>query len=284
MANLNIDSGEAVATLRDVTVTYNGYQTRALARVNLEVRPGEVLGVLGAKGAGKSTLMKIIAGRLAPTEGKARVFGRSPRGRIAKARIGYLPGNVDAARPQGFFEKFLGGKKESVSSARGIGRLTSAMVGGRDLLVLDDAFDGLSGAEVVEVVKLIRELVARGKTVVVSSDSLMAVKELCGRFAVLHEGRMQAVGTLSELLSGEGAVQFLPAVLPSEMVGRVLKVLREEIGAGVILTETKSAEKKVDAQPGPQSVLKKVPEAESKTGDSIDHQKLHELTKPMKAD
>src|SRR5579872_7277399 len=91
-----VNSSEIVATMRDVTVTFDGYLTRALARIDLEVRRGEAFGILGPKGAGKSTLLRILAGRLRPTEGKVKVFGRSPRRGSTKARIGYVPGRADA--------------------------------------------------------------------------------------------------------------------------------------------------------------------------------------------
>src|SRR6185312_7936477 len=104
-------SREVVAVLRDVTMTYDGYQTRALTRVNLDFRRGEVVGVLGAEGAGKSTVLKILAGRLGPSEGTVKVFGRSPR-RGSRTRVGYLPGKIDASRPPGFFRRLFAGKKD----------------------------------------------------------------------------------------------------------------------------------------------------------------------------
>src|SRR4051812_37659151 len=107
-AKSKVNPGEIVAMMRDVTVTYDGYLTRALSRVNLDVRRGEITALLGARGSGKSTALKVLAGRLGPTEGTVKVFGRSPRG--AKARVGYLAGKVDANRPVGFVDKLLGRK------------------------------------------------------------------------------------------------------------------------------------------------------------------------------
>src|ERR1017187_10740598 len=64
---------------------------RALTNVSFEVRRGEVFGLLGPSGSGKSTTLRVLAGRLPPSEGKARVFGRSPRRHSARMRVGYLP-------------------------------------------------------------------------------------------------------------------------------------------------------------------------------------------------
>jgi ABC-type multidrug transport system ATPase subunit len=268
----NVNTTETVANLRDVTVTYDGYLTRALSHVTLEFRRGEVTGVLGEKGAGKSSVFKVLAGQMAPTEGQVRVFGRSPRGG-AKARIGYLPGKLDFDRPPGFVDRLLGRKKKSSPGGRGVARLAQAMLGNRDLLVLDDPFAELEPAELAEAKALIRDMVSRGKTVVLSSDALMDVRDLCERMVILHEGKVQAVGTLDELLSSATAIRFLPAILPAEIVTRVLGVLREEIQRVPKIGSTShSPTKVIPATPG-QSV---------QTNDPIDHKKLEGLTKPSK--
>jgi len=289
-AKPKVNPTEIVAILRDVTVTYDGYQTRALSHAGVEFRRGEVTGVLGAKGAGKTTALKILAGQLAPTEGTVRVFGRSPR-RGAKARIGYLPGKVDLNRPSGFVDRLFGRKRIASPAGRGVARLAQAMLGNRDLLVLDDPFAGLEPVELAEAKALIREMVSRGKTVILSSDALMDVKDLCERLVILHEGKVQASGALAELLSGANAIRFLPAILPGDVVERVLRVLREEIL--VSSSETISSVAPGDggeagavgrtqerltpltrpaaATPGP---------SEGNPDGAVDHQKLEGLVKP----
>jgi ABC-2 type transport system ATP-binding protein len=300
-ANPKTNPREIIATVRDVTMTYDGYQTRALVRVNLDFRRGEVVGVLGARGAGKSTILKILAGRLRPSEGNVKVFGRSPRG-SAKARVGYLSGKADSERPAGFFTRLFKGKKETASMDRGVGRLAKAALGNRELLVLDDPFEGLSPAELAEAKALIQDWVARGKTVILSGESLMEVKELCQRFIIVHEGKVQATGTLAELLTAGGAIRFLPAILPREIVERVLDVLRAEIvGTSVPMQKAASVPeaKPSNASPaGPEKEAAAIPHAERlltpltkpvesappvpstpQTEDPIDHGKLDELTK-----
>lgn len=298
-ANLKTNSSDIVATLRDVTMTYDGYQTRALARVDLEFRRGEVVAVLGVKGAGKSTVLKILAGRLRPTEGTVKVFGRSPR-HGSKARVGYLPGKAQTNRSTGFFGRFFGRKNESPSATRDAGHLAQAMVGNRDLLVLDDPFESLNLAEISEVKALIEDMIGRGKTVVLSSASLMAVKDLCQRFVIIDEGKIQASGTLAELLSAGGAIRFLPAVLPRDIVERVLSTLRDEIvgqsapaqaSVSVSKINLASPEKETTGTPCVDQLLHPLtkskpvedkapaPTAPQKH-DPIDHGKLDGLTKP----
>ncbi len=285
-AKPKVNPSEIAATVRAVTVTYDGYQTRALNRVDVDFHRGEVTAVLGAKNAGKSTLLKILSGRLGATEGSVKVFGRSPRGG-AKARIGYLPGKADANRPPGFVDRLLGKKRESNSGARGVARLTQAILGNRDLVVLDDPFADLSMAEISEAKALIRDLVARGKTVVFSSNALMDVKDICHRMVVLDEGRVQAVGTLPELLAGGSAIRFLPAVLPEEMVERVLAVLREEVLSTTdsVTALSPSTKKTIESVEPSSKIETPVAEAPKKSqpDDSIDHEKLEGLVKPPSA-
>src|ERR1035438_9350541 len=83
---------EPVASMRGVSRYFDqsGF-VRALSNVSFEVRRGEVFGLLGPSGSGKSTTIRILAGRLPPSEGKARMFGRPPRRHSARMRVGYLP-------------------------------------------------------------------------------------------------------------------------------------------------------------------------------------------------
>jgi hypothetical protein len=216
--------------------------------------------------------------------------------------VGYLAGKVETNRP-GFFSRFLGRKTESTSTARGVTRLAQAMVGNRDLLVLDDPFEGLNPAETGEAKALIRDMIGRGKTVILSSDSLMEVKDLCQRFVIIHEGKVQATGTLPELLAAGGAIRFLPAVLPRETVERVLNTLREEILGESAPTQATVPQQEVnlsDPRPvAPGKPAAAVPHADTlltpltkpsesvpsaspipPVGQPIDHGKLDQLTKP----
>lgn len=302
-ANRKTNSSEIVASMRDVTVTFDGYLTRALSHVNLEVRRGEIFAILGARGAGKSTMAKIFAGRVRVTEGAVKVFGRSPRRGSSKARVGYVPAKAEANAPRGFFSRLFGRKRETPDTGRGGVNLTQAIMGGRDLVVLDEPFAELAQAEKAELKTLLRELAQRGKTVIVTGESLTDTKDVCDRLAVLHEGRIQAIGRLEEMLGAPGAIRLLAPVLPVEVVGRIAKLLRDEIvgnselkpvaaagseGCRPLVPDAREtgesahvsrAEEQLAAltkgnEGSPASELK--PEADS----SIDHEKLEGLTRP----
>jgi ABC-type multidrug transport system ATPase subunit len=283
--------GEIIAALRDVTMTFDGYLTRALAHVDLEIRRGEIFGLLGAKGAGKSTALKILAGRLRPTEGKVKVFGRSPRGGATKARIGYLADKADSTRPRGFFSRIFPGKNESSEIARGGSRFTQAILGNRDLIILDEPFGDIEPAEISEIKTLIRELAARGKTIILSSNSLTDAKDVGHRLAILHDGKIQGIGTLAELLATTVAIRVLAPVLPRETAEHVLKMLRAEIGQGTPSAGTAASdtvqEKPVAATSDQHlNPLTKKPEesrpteSTAKMDDAINHERLEALTKP----
>ena len=289
--------GEMIASVRDVTITFDGYMTRALARVSLEVKQGEIFGVLGAQGAGKSTLLRLLAGRLRPTEGAVKVFGRSPRWGSTRARIGYVPGKSELELPLGFFSRMIRRKTESTQSgARGMPGLTQAVMGARDLIILDEPFDEAAPAEKAELKALIRELIGRGKTVIISSDSLVDAKDICGRVAILHEGRIQAVGSLPQLLQAPAALQLLAPVLPPEIAGRIAEILRHELAGETVLAKPAAAAQQPKPEPGvapsaddhltqltkPAENVSPAEQQGSPAANAIDHEKLEGLTKPTK--
>lgn len=292
--NRKADSGEFIATVRDVTVTFDGYLTRALARIDLEVRRGEVFGILGPKGAGKSTLLRILAGQLRPTEGKVKVFGRSPRRGSTKARIGYVPGKADADLPQGFFSRLFNRKKEAQAAPPGGAGLTQAMMGGRDLVILDEPFSDMSPAEKAELKTLIRELAGRGKTVIVAGETLVDTKDVASRLLIVNDGRIVALGSLQELVKAPGAIRILASVVPPEVDRQIAMILQREIVAKTepasVSSKVPMEQKTVDAPTPDEHLARLTQGAESsasieqkpKEENSIDHEKLEGLTKSQK--
>jgi len=222
---------------------FDSYQSRVLTDVTLALRRGEVVGLLGPEAAGKTTLLKILAGRLRPSEGKVRVFGRSP-GRTG-SRIGYLAqtpheaqsnglgrwlgvfGNAPERRPTG---------KDTASQPPALARLQQAVLGNRDLIVLDEPFADLDASARSEAVDLVRTLASRGKTVIFSAPSLADAAGVCDRVAMIYAGRIQGVGTLAELLATADGIRITSPVLPPAAAERVLVALRRELLADGLLT------------------------------------------------
>ncbi len=239
-------SPEPVAWMRSVSQYFNINRrwARALTEVSFEVHPQEVFGLLGPSASGKSTTLRILAGQIAPSEGKARVFGRSPRHRSAKRRMGYLPQSLspDPSRRFAQASVFLRAlliwrrmppRSKLLDIAHGNGRrilLRQLLARNPDLLLLDEPFSGLAPARCVEMKDLIRAWAQRGRTVILTSRSWAHAKDVCDRFAVCHAGRIEAIGTLDEILSAADALRVTGPLLPPETARRVLTLIREDLG------------------------------------------------------
>ena len=272
---------------------------RALSNVSFEVRQGEVFGFLGPKGSGKSTLLRILAGQLSPSEGKARVFGRSPRRRRAKARIGFVARDdrhhyaLESRRGPGFLGHLLGIFKGTRSNLG----LTSALLWSRDLILLDEPFAGASPDAVRELKDLIRSATNRGKTVILTSASLCEANDICDRLALLRDGNIEATGTTERLLTSTDTVGLLASLAPKPVAERLLQVLREELRSVEAATgpslaapsiEKEEFDPTISRSQKTKQVLERLLSAPSPEPQpslclattSVDHEKLAQLVRP----
>lgn len=214
---------------QNVSMFFRDYQVRALSEVSLEVREGEIFGVAGPQRSGKSTLLKILAGQLRATDGTVRVFGGSPRRSSIKTRIGYLDQTNEGVSPTGWWLFGRARKGRSAGGAERFSRLKEAIVGKRDLIVLDEPLAGLDTLGRDEMLGLIRMLAGRGTTVILSTAAIDDAKGLCDRLAILYGGALQATGTLESLLTTRDAIRFLGPVLGTTAAERMIDVLRQEL-------------------------------------------------------
>ena len=236
---------EPVASMRGVSRYFDqsGF-VRALSNVSFEVRRGEVFGLLGPSGSGKSTVIRILAGRLSPSEGKARVFGRPPRRRAARMRVGYLPQRPSHTKPHRLAQVMdflrdvfiwrasgLRPKPDDIIPAKiRSSVLKQVLLKNPDLLLLDEPFAALDTAGCAEMRDLIAALAQRGKTIILTSDSLAYAKDVCDWLAVCYAGKIESLGTLDEILATTDAIRMIGPVLPTETAQDVLKALREGLG------------------------------------------------------
>jgi ABC-2 type transport system ATP-binding protein len=209
---------------------------RALDRLTLDVREGEVFGFLGPNGAGKTTTLKLLMQLVFPTGGRAEILGR-PLGDLAvKRRIGYLPENpyfydyltaeellmyfgalfgYDAAERRRRTGRLLdlvgiGGerrlplRKFSKGMLQRVG-IAQALLNDPDLVIFDEPMSGLDPLGRRDVRALILGLRERGCTVFFSSHVLSDAEALCSRVAILARGRLVASGGLSEMLAFEAS-------------------------------------------------------------------------------
>ncbi|HEY7780625.1 MAG TPA: ABC transporter ATP-binding protein [Ktedonobacterales bacterium] len=241
MAQTLVASGgaRAVAPHGDVVMRIDRLSKRygqrlAVDGLSLDVRRGEIFGFLGPNGAGKTTTIRMSLGLIAPTAGGVHILGHDvatdgahvlPRvGALVEqpALYGYMSGrdNLRAVA------SVLGGVPESRLDAvlelvglrgRGADRVRTYSLGMKqrlgvamallqdpDLLVLDEPANGLDPAGIVEMRDLLRQLVAQGKTIFLSSHVLTEVRQLCTRVAIINLGKLVTESTVDDLLRGHG--------------------------------------------------------------------------------
>src|SRR6266446_3638754 len=267
------ESSEVVIAVRGLTKVFKDFWGRPKAKavddVNFEVRRGEVFGLLGPNGSGKSTTVKLLLGLLYPTKGHIEVFGHSPRHVATKSRIGYLPEEsylyryLDSRETLDFFgslfslsnaerrnraEQLLEMVGLTQTHTRAVGEfskgmqrrigLAQALINDPDLVILDEPTAGLDPIGCREVKDLILALARRGKTVLLSSHLLADVEDVCDRVVIYYGGRIQAMGTLQELLAKPDAIRITTPALPRQTMERVLELIRKDVAEDKVSIDT----------------------------------------------
>jgi ABC-2 type transport system ATP-binding protein len=226
---------EVVVEARNLSKTYRDFWGRskkvALKPLDLEVRRGEIFGLLGPNGSGKTTTLKLLLGLIFPSSGEALVFGRDATDVSKNERIGYLPEEsylykfLDAEETLDFYGRLfdmppderkrradmliemvgLGRDKKrqlkeySKGMTRRIG-VAQALINDPELVMLDEPTSGLDPIGTREMKDLIIDLKNRGKTVIMCSHLLADVEDVCDRIAVLHQGELKELGRVEDLL------------------------------------------------------------------------------------
>ena len=234
---------------------------KALEGLNFEVKRGEVFGLLGPNGSGKTTTVRIILGLLFPTHGGVTLFGRSPRSVDIKKRVGYMPEEshlymyLNAEETLDFFGRLFRlpaaerqrrtdalidmvglqrARKRPVGQyskgmARRIG-LAQCLINDPDFLILDEPTTGLDPIGTREIKDLIRTLRKMGKTILLCSHLLGDVEEVCDRICILYGGRQRALGPVQELLMTSDVTQIRAPRLQDGTVRKIMDIIRESTG------------------------------------------------------
>lgn len=217
------NSDPIVASLENVNKNYGS--VRALHNVDFRVRAGEVVALLGPNGAGKTTAVKLLLGLMQPNSGRARVFGgdpTNPENRMrtgAMLQVGRVPETLRVHEHIDLFSSYYQKPmaKAEVLAAVGLEKLSDrkfgdlsggqkqrvlfalAICGDPDLLFLDEPTVGLD----VEARRMlwdeIRKMVARGKTVLLTTHYLQEADALADRVAVINQGEIIAEGSPTEI-------------------------------------------------------------------------------------
>jgi ABC-2 type transport system ATP-binding protein len=200
---------------------------RGIEDLHLRVEPGEVFGYLGPNGAGKTTTIRLLLDLIRPTRGRASIVGHDVSAESVEARrlTGYLPGELKppaqstAAGFLAYLGRLRGGVDRRVIEAlaerldldlrRRIGDLSkgnkqkvgvvAAFMHDPAVLILDEPTTGLDPIRQEDVLDLVRERAAAGRTVFLSSHELDQVEHVAGRVGIVRDGRLVAVESIAEL-------------------------------------------------------------------------------------
>jgi ABC-2 type transport system ATP-binding protein len=258
-------SSDVIIETRNLTKVYRDFwgrqKVRALKALDLEVRRGEIFGLLGPNGSGKTTTMKLLLGLLFPTSGQALVFGKEATDVAKNERIGYLPEEsylyrfLNAEETLDFYGRLfdmpaavrrerineliesvnLGWarrrqlKEYSKGMARRIG-LAQALINDPELIMLDEPTTGLDPIGTREMKDLILRLRDQGKTVLMCSHLLADVQDVCDRIAILYQGELKELGRVDRLLTVQDVTQIQAKGLTREAEDEIRSVIAKHRG------------------------------------------------------
>ncbi|MFT7009723.1 MAG: Cu-processing system ATP-binding protein [Colwellia sp.] len=204
-------------------------QLDVLSSMTMSLNEGEVLGLFGHNGAGKTTMMKLILGVISPSKGSVTVMGMAPDSKEAwhcRSKVGYLPENVSfyeqltGLEVLTYFAKLKGfNKKQAIDLLEQVGityamkrqvktyskgmrqrlGLAQAFIGEPKLLLLDEPTVGLDPIATRDFYKTVDQLKSNGSSVILCSHVLPGVEQHIDRAMILSSGKLLAMGTLSEL-------------------------------------------------------------------------------------
>ena len=249
----------AVIKTEKLTKSYGSH--RGIVEVDLEVEQGEVFGFLGPNGAGKTTTIRVLLDLIRPTAGKAFVFGIETTVDPVSIhrRVGYLPGEftlydrLTGGETLEYFANLRGGldrayqaslierfdldpsrkfKEYSKGNKQKVG-LVAALQHKPDLLVLDEPTAGLDPLVQQTFFAVLREAVADGRTVFLSSHVLSEAEKACDRVAIIRDGRIvmvDRVDALRDLATHQVELRFTGPVPAAEFeqIAGVSNVVAED--------------------------------------------------------
>lgn len=217
---------------KDFRVGLRGLKLRAVDNLSLEIPRGQVFGLLGPNGCGKSTTLKIVLGLVPATTGTINILGFPSATSAARQRTGFLP-------EAPYFHKFLTGRElvqycarlsgvpadkvnEAVESSLDLAAMTEAasrpigtyskgmlqriglaqaIVHDPELVILDEPTAGVDPVGSAAIGRMIHAMRAKGKTIVLCSHLLGQVEQVCDRVAIMDRGRLVLEGRVDEVLA-----------------------------------------------------------------------------------
>jgi len=238
----------------------------AINEVGLQIESGDVFGLIGANGSGKTTLLKILATVLKPTSGSVQILGYDILRKPEKIRgvIGYLPesfGIYNDLKVWEYIDFFAGAyripKKERMNNindvlelmdlesirnlytkdlSRGMKQrlgIARTLIHDPILLILDEPASGLDPKARIEIKEIIKELSNMGKTIIISSNILSDLVDICNKIGILKNGNFIFNGFINDILSQIGIALTLEIGVQSD-VETAREILQQQKNVGDI--------------------------------------------------
>ncbi|MFO0923120.1 MAG: ABC transporter ATP-binding protein [Pirellulales bacterium] len=260
-----VDSENTIIETRSLSKVYRDFwgrkKVQALKPLDIDVRKGEIFGLLGPNGSGKSTTIKLILGLLFPSSGRAFVFGKEATDVTKNERIGYLPEEsylykfLNAEETLDFYGRLFdmpasvrhqrteeliqmvglqkARRRQLREYSKGMTRrigLAQALINEPDLLVLDEPTTGLDPIGSREMKDLILKLRDQGKTILMCSHQLADVQDVCDRIAILHQGDLKELGRVDSLLKVRDVTEVHARGLSEEAKREIAEVIKKHGG------------------------------------------------------
>jgi ABC-2 type transport system ATP-binding protein len=244
---------------------------RALEELNLAVEEGQIYGLLGPNGSGKTTTIKLLLGLIFPTKGSLTIDGLPPSNNESRRNVGFLPEEsyfydfMNADQTLEFFGRLFGmprrerrrrsrellewvgleddRKRKLREYSKGMRRrvgLAQALFNDPRLVILDEPTSGLDPLGHRDVKDKLKELRDQGKTILLSSHLLADIEDVCDQVHVLHQGKTIRQGSLAELTNKANEFDLTIKSLNEEMLQAIAAAISEK--GGVVLSSQPSRE------------------------------------------
>ncbi len=254
---------DIVVETRNLTKIYRDFwgrqKVRALKALDLEIRRGEIFGLLGPNGSGKTTTMKLLLGLLFPTSGNIFVLGKPATDVSKNEKIGYLPEEsylyrfLNAEETLDFYGRLFNmsgavrrqriaqlismvglesaRKRQLREYSKGMARrigLAQALINDPDLILLDEPTSGLDPIGTRNMKDLILDLKKQGKTVIMSSHLLADVQDVCDRIGILYQGELKELGRVEDLLKVSTETEIRASGLSENALNKIKGIIEED--------------------------------------------------------
>ncbi|MCL2120421.1 MAG: ABC transporter ATP-binding protein [Planctomycetaceae bacterium] len=232
---------------------------RALKALDLQIHKGEIFGLLGPNGSGKTTTIKLLLGLLFPTSGDISILGKTASDVAKNEKIGYLPEEsylyrfLNAEETLDFYGRLFkmsgpvrrqrvsqlinmvglesAKKRQLREYSKGMTRrigLAQALINDPDLILLDEPTSGLDPIGTKNMKDLILELREQGKTIIMSSHLLADVQDVCDRVGILYQGELKELGRVTDLLQVSSQTEFRAENLSEDAKKKIEQIIAED--------------------------------------------------------